>query len=71
VSHALPRPGPGLAGRPPVAVPGRPGVFVAGDWVGPVGLLADAALDSGRAAGEAAALALSGAGAGASAMVGR
>ncbi|HEX4902194.1 MAG TPA: hypothetical protein VFV42_05240, partial [Acidimicrobiales bacterium] len=45
----------GLAGRPGVAVPGRPGVFVAGDWVGPVGHLADAVLASARAAGLAAA----------------
>jgi phytoene dehydrogenase-like protein len=37
----------GLAGRPTAAVEGRDGVFVAGDWVGPVGLLADAALASG------------------------
>jgi hypothetical protein len=36
----------GLAGRPDVAVPGRPGVLVAGDWVGPRGLLADAAAAS-------------------------
>jgi len=54
VSHSLPAPGRGLAGRPPVAVPGRSGVFVAGDWVGPIGLLADASLASGFAAGEAA-----------------
>jgi phytoene dehydrogenase-like protein len=44
----------GLAGRPPVAVPGRDGLFVAGDWVGPEGLLADAAVAS---AAEAARLA--------------
>lgn len=37
----------GLAGRPTVAVEGRDGVFVAGDWVGPVGLLADASLAGG------------------------
>lgn len=36
----------GLAGRPPVVVPDRPGLFVAGDWVGPRGLLADAAAAS-------------------------
>ena len=29
-------------------------VFLAGDWVGPVGLLADASLASGEAAGRAA-----------------
>ena len=45
----------GLAGRPPTAVPEVPGVHVAGDWVGPRGLLADAALASGAAAGRAAA----------------
>ncbi|MCC5951862.1 MAG: NAD(P)-binding protein [Acidimicrobiia bacterium] len=44
----------GLQGRPPVAVPGRPGAFVAGDWVGPVGHLADAAMASGAAAATAA-----------------
>jgi hypothetical protein len=36
----------GLAGRPPVAVPDRDGVFVAGDWVGDRGHLADAVLAS-------------------------
>ena len=45
----------GLAGRPSSAVAGIPGVHVAGDWVGPEGLLADAALASGAAAGRAAA----------------
>jgi phytoene dehydrogenase-like protein len=45
----------GLAGRPAVAVADRPGVFVAGDWVGPRGLLADGALASGADAGRAAA----------------
>ncbi len=45
----------GLAGRPGVAVPDRPGAFVAGDWVGPVGMLADATLASATAAGRAAA----------------
>lgn len=40
----------GLTGRPGVAVAERPGLFVAGDWVGPVGMLADAAVASGRAA---------------------
>jgi hypothetical protein len=40
----------GLAGRPRVTDSGLPGVFVAGDWVGPDGLLADAALASGHAA---------------------
>jgi phytoene dehydrogenase-like protein len=45
----------GLAGRPATTVDGLPGVHVAGDWVGPEGLLADAALASGAAAGRAAA----------------
>jgi hypothetical protein len=40
--------GGGLRGRPPVSVPDRPGVFVAGDWVGPSGHLADAAQHSAR-----------------------
>jgi phytoene dehydrogenase-like protein len=55
VAHGRPRPGHGLAGRPTVTVPDLPGVFVAGDWVGPDGLLADAVFASGRAAGDAAA----------------
>jgi phytoene dehydrogenase-like protein len=45
----------GLAGRPPVAVEGHPGVFVAGDWVGPEGLLFDAVAASAAAAGRQAA----------------
>jgi phytoene dehydrogenase-like protein len=45
----------GLAGRPAIDSTGVPGVFVAGDWVGPRGWLADASLSSGEAAGEAAA----------------
>jgi phytoene dehydrogenase-like protein len=48
-------PGGGLAGRPSVVVAGRPGVLLAGDWVGPVGLLADAAVASGETAGSLAA----------------
>jgi hypothetical protein len=55
VAHALPRPGHGLAARPHVRVPDAPGCFLAGDWVGPVGLLADAALASGATAGREAA----------------
>jgi predicted NAD/FAD-dependent oxidoreductase len=54
-NHALPRPGSGLAGRPAVKVASSPGLFVAGDWVGPTGLLADAAVSSGEAAARAAA----------------
>ncbi|WP_372346874.1 phytoene desaturase family protein [Streptomyces sp. KL116D] len=45
----------GLTGRPDVRVPGHQGVFVAGDWVGPSGLLADACVLSGTRAAEAAA----------------
>jgi hypothetical protein len=68
VSHSLPRPGAGLAGRPSVAIDDQPGLFVAGDWVGGHGLLADASLSSGSAAGQAAAAA-AGAAAGDSASV--
>jgi hypothetical protein len=39
-------------------VPDVPGLFVAGDWVGSEGLLADAVFASGRAAGRAAAAAV-------------
>jgi phytoene dehydrogenase-like protein len=53
---ALPTPaGGGLVGRPSVAVAERPGAFIAGDWVGPVGLLSDASFASAAAAGRAAA----------------
>lgn len=38
----------GLAGRPDVAVKGAPGLFLAGDWVGPTGMLLDAALASAK-----------------------
>jgi hypothetical protein len=55
VCHGLPKPGRGLAGRPPVVVPELPGVLLAGDWVGPVGMLADASLASAEQAGRAAA----------------
>jgi hypothetical protein len=44
----------GLPGRPSVGASGVEGVFLAGDWVGPEGLLTDAALASGRQAGLAA-----------------
>jgi phytoene dehydrogenase-like protein len=40
----------GLGGRPAVGATGLPGVYLAGDWVGPTGLLADAALASGQVA---------------------
>jgi phytoene dehydrogenase-like protein len=45
----------GLAGRPPITATGMANVFLAGDWVGPDGMLADAAFASGHAAGLAAA----------------
>jgi phytoene dehydrogenase-like protein len=40
----------GLRARPAVDATGLPGVYLAGDWVGPTGLIADAALASARAA---------------------
>jgi len=45
----------GMAGRPGPAVPGIRGLFVAGDWVGDEGLLADASLASAARAAELAA----------------
>ncbi len=54
VCHALPRPGSGLVGRPAIDATGSGGVFLAGDWVGAAGLLADASLASGETAGQAA-----------------
>lgn len=54
-NQAVPVPGSGLTGRPSVESVGIEGVYLAGDWVGPHGLLADAALASGQAAGRAAA----------------
>jgi phytoene dehydrogenase-like protein len=45
----------GLTQRPLVEVRGVPGLFVSGDWVGPAGLLSDAAAASGRHSGQAAA----------------
>ncbi len=54
VAHAVPSAaGGGLAGRPPVAVADRPGLFLAGDWVGPTGHLADASIASAASAAEA------------------
>ena len=44
----------GLPGRPVVTDTGHPNVFVAGDWVGPVGHLADAAMASAETAANAA-----------------
>lgn len=49
----------GLAGRPSVDDTGHPNVFLAGDWVGPVGHLADAAIASAQAAANAALACLS------------
>jgi len=40
----------GLGGRPAVGATRLPGVYLAGDWVGATGLLADAALASGQVA---------------------
>jgi hypothetical protein len=40
----------GLGGRPAVDATGLPGVYLAGDWVGPTGLIADASLASGQVA---------------------
>jgi hypothetical protein len=40
----------GMRGRPTVTDSGVPGVFLAGDWVGPHGHLADASLASAEAA---------------------
>jgi len=51
VTDVLPRPEDGLAGRPAVTVAGSPGVYLAGDWVGPSGWLSDAAMGSGEQAG--------------------
>jgi len=45
----------GMQGRPDIAVADSEGLFIAGDWVGPAGMLADAAAASGRRAGETAA----------------
>jgi phytoene dehydrogenase-like protein len=55
VSHASPVPeNGGLAGRPGIEVAGLPGAFVAGDWVGGEGLLADASVASASEAATAA-----------------
>jgi phytoene dehydrogenase-like protein len=61
VSHVLPSPEQGIEGRPSVSVEGAGGLFIAGDWVGPVGWLADASMASGRSAGTLAARAAAGA----------
>jgi glycine/D-amino acid oxidase-like deaminating enzyme len=57
VSHALVSAGSGgFAGRPRVAVPMTSNVFLAGDWVGTVGQLADACVSSALEAARRAAL---------------
>ena len=58
VVGAVPVPGVGLAGRIDIRDTAHDGVLVAGDWVGPRGHLADAALASGEDAGRLAAAAL-------------
>jgi hypothetical protein len=59
VSGALPRAETGgLPGRPRVTDSGQPNVLIAGDWVGPDGLLADASLASGHDAARHALVAL-------------
>jgi phytoene dehydrogenase-like protein len=51
VAHDIPQAARGgLAARARCEVPGAPGIALAGDWVGPEGMLADAALASARAA---------------------
>ncbi|HKQ76168.1 MAG TPA: NAD(P)/FAD-dependent oxidoreductase [Blastocatellia bacterium] len=42
----------GVTGRPSPNVPGIEGLYVAGDWVGPEGMLADASLASAKLAAE-------------------
>jgi len=42
----------GLTGRPRPDVPGVEGLYVAGDWVGPEGMLADASMASAKLAAE-------------------
>ncbi len=51
--HVVTASGGGMAGRPSPAVSEMAGLYVAGDWVGAEGLLADAALASARAAAKA------------------
>lgn len=51
VAHGLPTADDGgLAGRPGVEVEGCPNIFLAGDWVGPEGMIADASAASAREA---------------------
>lgn len=49
----------GLPGRPAITDTGHQNVFIAGDWVGPVGHLADATIASAKAAADAAVAQLS------------
>ncbi len=59
VAHAVPTAGMGgLVGRPRVDAleATRPGILLAGDWIGPEGWLVDGSFASGRDAGRAAAL---------------
>jgi len=52
VAHGVPLASQGgEAGRPGIALHARPGLFLAGDWVGPRSQLADASFASGREAG--------------------
>ncbi|MCC9075679.1 FAD-dependent oxidoreductase [Litorilinea aerophila] len=54
VCHGLPRASlGGLAGRPGPLVAEVPGLYLAGDWIGPEGLLANASLASARQATQA------------------
>ena len=54
VSHAIVTAAQGgVRGRPDPGVPDMPGLYVVGDWVGPEGMLADAALSSARQAAAA------------------
>jgi glycine/D-amino acid oxidase-like deaminating enzyme len=56
VTHGAPTAaGGGLRGRPSINALGVPNLFLAGDWVGPTGMLADASSASGESAGTAAA----------------
>lgn len=56
VTHGIPLASQGgLVGRPAVDVAERPGVFLAGDWVGDTGMLVEASFASAETAGEAAA----------------
>ena len=55
VAHSLPlAERGGLAGRPAIDAPAPPNVFLAGDWVGPTGMLSDASAASALAAARAA-----------------